>query len=80
MDDFLHTKFENTKLSPWYFAVHWSTLILQQKIANIEAAGGDPIYDLRQLQQLQDLEQFLKMSWDVWMDGIEARQTAREVK
>jgi hypothetical protein len=33
-----------------------------------------------QLQQLQDLEQFLKMSWDAWMDGIEARQTAREVK
>lgn len=80
MDDFLHTKFENTKLSPWYFAVHWSTLILQQKIANIEAAGGDPIYDLRQLESLQDLEQFLKMSWDQWLDGIQARQTAQEVK
>ena len=46
----------------------------------MEQLGVDPTYDIRQLQQLQDLEQFLKMTWDQWMDGIEARQTAREVQ
>ncbi len=80
MEDLLHTKIENTKLSPWYFAVHWSAIHLQEKITEMEKLGVDPTYDIRQLQQLQDLEQFLKMSWDLWMDGIEARQTAQEAK
>jgi len=80
MDDFTCTKVDNTKLSPWYFAVHWSAIQLQEKIVDSERLGVDPTYDMLQLQQLQDLEQFLKMSWDQWMDGIEARQTAREVK
>jgi hypothetical protein len=81
MDDFTCTKVDNTKLSPWYFAVHWSVVHLQEKIADSERLGlVDPTYDMLQLKQLQDLEQFLKMSWDAWMDGIEARQTATEAK
>ena len=80
MEDFLHTKVENTKLSPWYFAVHWSSIHLQEKIVESERLGVDPTYDMLQLKQLQDLEQFLKMSWDAWLDGIEARQTAQEAK
>ncbi len=80
MDDVFHSKIENIKLSPWYFAVHWASIQLQEKITDMEKLGVDPTYDIRQLQQLQDLEQFLKMTWDQWMDGIEARQTAREVQ
>lgn len=80
MDDVLHSKIKNIKLSPWYFAVHWASIQLQEKITDMEQLGVDPTYDIRQLQQLQDLEQFLKMTWDQWMDGIEARQTAREVQ
>ena len=80
MDDVLHSKIKNIKLSPWYFAVHWAGIHLQERIVDSERLGIDPTYDMLQLQQLQDLEQFLKMSWDAWMDGIEARQTAREVK
>ncbi len=80
MDDVFHSKIENIKLSPWYFAVHWASIQLQEKITDMEQLGVDPTYDIRQLQQLQDLEQFLKMTWDQWMDGIEARQTAREAK
>jgi hypothetical protein len=80
MEFFTHTQLENTKLSPWYFAVHWSVIQLQEKVAEMERLGVDPTYDIRQLRQLQELEQFLKMSWDQWMDAIEARQTALEVK
>ena len=80
MEDLTYTRLENHKLSPWYFAVHWTVIGLQQKIADAEAAGFDPTYDMRQLEQLQDLEMFLKMSWDQWMEGIETRLTAQETK
>ena len=80
MEFFTHTQLENTKLSPWYFAVHWAGIHLQERIVDSERLGVDPTYDMLQLQQLQDLEQFLKMSWDQWMDAIEASQTALEVK
>ena len=80
MDDFTCTKVDNIKLSPWYFAVHWAAIHLQEKIVDSERLGVDPTYDMLQLKQLQDLEQFLKMSWDQWMDGIEARQTTTEAK
>lgn len=80
MEIFTHTKLENHKLSPWYFAVHWAEMVLQQKIDAHRAAGLDPIYDLRQLEHLQDLEMFLKLSWDQWMDNIKDRQTALETQ
>ena len=79
MDQF-HTPVENTKLSPWFFAVNWGILTLQQKIADMEAMGMNPIYDIAQLEKLQDLEQFLKMSWDAWLDRMETSKTAQEVK
>ena len=78
--DTLHTKVENTKLSPWFFAVNWGILTLQQKIADMEAMGLNPIYDINQLEKLQDLEQFLKMSWDQWLDRMETSKPAQEVK
>jgi len=80
MEDLTYTKLDNHKLSPWYFAVHWTVIGLRQKIADAEATGMDPTYDMRQLEQLQDLEQFLKMSWDQWMDNIETRLTAMEAQ
>ena len=80
MESLTHTQVENTKLSPWYFGVNWAVMTLQQKVASLEEQGLNANYDMLQLQQLQDLEQFLKMSWDRWMDGIERRQTAQEVK
>ena len=79
MDQF-HTPVENTKLSPWFFAVNWGILTLQQKVADMEAMGMNPVYDLNQLEQLQDLEQFLKMSWDQWLTRMETGKTAQEVK
>jgi hypothetical protein len=78
--DHLHTPVENTKLSPWYFAVSWGVAVLQQKIVDMEAAGFNPTYDIYQLEKLQDLEQFLKMSWDQWLDRLDSSKTAQEVK
>lgn len=67
---------DNSKLSPWYFAVHWSILRIQANIAEMERLGLDPSYDMRQLRELQDLEQFLKMSWDQWLVSLE--ESAKE--
>jgi len=78
--DTLHTKVENTKLSPWFFAVNWGIITLQQKIAEQEMRGLNPVYDIHQLENLQDLEQFLKMSWDQWMDRMTTDKTEQEVK
>ncbi len=80
MEDLTYTRLDNHKLSPWYFAVHWTVIGLQQKIADAEAAGLDPTYDMLQLAQLQELEMFLKMSWDQWMDRIGNRLTAQEAQ
>ena len=35
---------------------------------------------LTELENLQELEMFLKMSWDQWLDNLQARQTAQETK
>jgi hypothetical protein len=41
--------------------------------------GLSTSYDELQLEQLRDLEQFLKMSWDVWMDDMGAILLPAEV-
>jgi hypothetical protein len=68
------------KLSSWYFSVHWARLALEQRIEHCRELSLPTNYDEYQAQQLLDLEQFLKMSWDQWMDRIEASQAALEVK
>ena len=73
------TLIDNTKLSVWYYAVRWGIQSLQQKIAQTEADGYlDPSFDIKRLEELEDLEQFLKMSWDGWMESLAAGQTAVE--
>jgi hypothetical protein len=67
-----HTSVPNEKLSPWYFAVHYSILRMEDAIKHTEELGLSAKYDKHQLEQLRDLEQFLKMSWDVWMDDMGA--------
>ena len=73
------TLIDNLKLSRWYYAVRWSKEVLQQKIARLETEGYlDPSFDIARLEELEDLEQFLKMSWDQWMDSFATEQTAVE--
>ena len=67
-----HTSVPNEKLSVWYFAVRYSILRTEQAIKDREALGLSSSYDELQLEQLRDLEQFLQMSWDVWMDDMGA--------
>jgi len=73
------TQIDNLKLSPWYYAVLAAKAVLQQKITEIEEAGiVNPSFYIARLEELEDLEQFLKMSWDQWMDSLSTRQTAVE--
>ena len=73
------TQIDNLKLSPWYYAVLAAKAVLQQKITEIEEAGiVSPCFYIARLEELEDLEQFLKMSWDHWMDSLSTRQTVVE--
>lgn len=74
-----HTSVPNEKLSIWYFAVRYSILRTEQAIKDREALGLSSSYDELQLEQLRDLEQFLQMSWDVWMDDMGAVLLPAEV-
>jgi hypothetical protein len=74
-----HTSVPNEKLSVWYFAVRYSILRTEQAIKDREALGLSSSYDELQLEQLRDLEQFLQMSWDVWMDDMNAILLPAEV-
>lgn len=73
------TSVPNEKLSPWYFAVRYSILRMEQAIKCSQELGLSITYDEHQLEQLRDLEQFLKMSWDVWMDDMSAILLPAEV-
>jgi hypothetical protein len=73
------TSVPNEKLSVWYFAVRYSILRTEQTIKYIQELGLSSAYDELQLEQLRDLEQFLKMSWDVWMDDMGAVLLPAEV-
>ena len=69
----------NLKLSPWYYAVLAAKAVMQQKITEMEQADiVSPSFYIARLAELEDLEQFLKMSWDQWMESLAARQTAVE--
>jgi len=65
-----HTSFPSEKLSLWYFSVRWAIYHVESSIARRVEQGFSTTYDEQQLVRLQDLEQFLKMSWDVWMDEL----------
>jgi hypothetical protein len=69
-----------SNLSPWYYAVSWSRHTLQAQINRYKEMGLDTAYDEKQLQQLIDLEQFLKMSWDQWMDDLTGSKTKQEAQ
>jgi len=58
--------------------VGWARTALQARIVDYEARGWNASYDMRQLEQLDDMEMFLKMSWDQWMDDLGSSQTVME--
>ena len=73
-------KVDNTNLSPWYYAVGWAKHSLQNQINRCAELGLNTSYDEKQLERLVELEQFLKMSWDEWMDSLLPSKTEQEVK
>ena len=71
--------FDSLKLSRWYYAVLASKSVLQERIAQMEANGYvNPAFYIDKLQDLEDLEMFLKMSWDEWLASLATDQTAVE--
>lgn len=66
------TPVPNHKLSHWLFAVQHCQHVLRQRIVTAEQQGFSSDYDQSQLETLNDLQQFLAMSWSDYMDKIEA--------
>jgi hypothetical protein len=73
-------KVDNLNLSPWYYAVSWARHSLQAQVNRYSELGLNTAYDEKQVAQLLELEQFLKMSWDQWMESVLPSETAQEVK
>jgi hypothetical protein len=72
-------KTNSLNLSRWYYAVLASKAVLQQKITELEGNGFiNPAFYIDKLQDLEDLEMFLKMSWDEWLASLAVDQTAVE--
>jgi len=58
------------KLTQWHYAVNWARLVLQEKVQRFAELDVDASYDREKLEQLEDLDMFLVMSWDSHMDQI----------
>lgn len=65
-----HTSLPNVNLIPWSAATRWAIIVIQERIAAGERHGYSTDYDQYQLKELEDMEQFLKMSWDVYMEDL----------
>ena len=73
-------RFDRANLCPWYFAVGWARLRVQQSVRQAKEYGWNNNYEEIQLQRLIELEQFIKMTWDQVLDGDLPTQTVQEVK
>jgi hypothetical protein len=61
------TLIDNDKLMPWYYAVNWAGLVLEEHIKQVEALGLDVSLHKERLAQLEELKQFLDTSWTAWL-------------
>jgi len=80
MHEPFQAKISNTDLSPWYYAVGWAKHSLQLQITRYKGLGLNTSYEEKQVEKLVELEQFLKMSWDQWMDSLLPDETAQEAQ
>lgn len=74
----IHTRLPFDALSPWYFAVRWARMTLQQRLDEYKTNGWDWFndYDLQTLERLESLESFLQVTWNDTVSGFV--QTAKE--
>ena len=57
-------------LSSWYFSVRWSRTMLEAENNRFKERGWDTTYNDRVLGDLLDIENFLQVSWDSYMESI----------
>ena len=73
-----HTPIPNDKLTTWHFAVSHAVHCIEMRIKTSNERGFCSKYDQFQLEALEDLDMFLRMSWDVYMENLE--QTCKEAR
>jgi hypothetical protein len=72
------TVIDNDKLMPWYHAVHWAALVLEQQIKQAEDHGLNASLHKKRLAELQDLQEFLDAAWQAWL--VKIATTPEEIK
>jgi hypothetical protein len=75
-----HVALPYEKLSRWMFAASHAAWALECRIEDSKARGFDTSYDQLHLEAMQDLHMFLKMSWDGWMDSLDAALNDMEIR
>lgn len=78
--EFVNVKLDRSKLCHWYFAIGWARIRVQQRVDEAKGYGWATNYEEAQLQRIEEMEQFIKMTWDQVLDGDLIAQTAQEVK
>lgn len=63
----LDVRLDPAKLMPWYYAAHWAGMLLEQHMNQCKALGMDCSTHEERMEQLEDLKQFLSMTWDQWI-------------
>ena len=72
------TVIDNDKLMPWYHAVFWAVLVLEEQIKQAEDHGLDASLHKKRLAELQDLQEFLDAAWQAWL--VKIATTPEEIK
>jgi hypothetical protein len=72
------TVIDNDKLMPWYHAVFWAVLVLEEQIKQAEDHGLNASLHKKRLAELQELLEFLDAAWRAGLDTIAT--TPEEIK
>jgi hypothetical protein len=63
----LKLEIDPAKLMPWYYAANWAGMLLEQHLNQCKALEMDCSMHEERLAQLEDLKQFLSMTFDEWI-------------
>jgi hypothetical protein len=58
-------------LSSWYFAVRWARMTMEHESAKQKELGWDTSYTDDNVGKLLQLETFLNVSWDAYMEWLQ---------
>ena len=70
MTNFTHTEVANIKLMAWRPALETAIALTKAQILFCEELDMRPDFYESALAELEDMHQWVSMSWETWMDSI----------